>query len=100
MKTHLKNRMYGGIAACVIVAGMSASAAFTHGQMMSNGKMMSNNMMMMDTNHDGMVSSDEYMAHSKMTFDKMDTNHDGMLDKAEMEAGMNMMHDDGHMMKK
>jgi Ca2+-binding EF-hand superfamily protein len=41
----------------------------------------------LDTNHDGMVSRDEYRAQVAERFDRLDTNHDGFLDQAEMTAG-------------
>ena len=37
----------------------------------------------MDTNGDGAVSKDEYLAHAAATFAKLDKNGDGKLDKAD-----------------
>jgi Ca2+-binding EF-hand superfamily protein len=44
-------------------------------------------MKVMDLNDDGYVSEDEFVAASKVIFDKMDTNHDGTLTKEELKAG-------------
>jgi hypothetical protein len=41
----------------------------------------------LDTNHDGMISRDEYRAQVAERFDRLDTNHDGFLDQSEMTAG-------------
>jgi Ca2+-binding EF-hand superfamily protein len=46
---------------------------------------------MVDTNKDGVLSSEEHVAGAKMMFDKMDTDHDGFLTKSEMEAGHSKM---------
>jgi len=40
----------------------------------------------LDSNHDGMVSRDEYRAQVAVRFDRLDTNHDGFLDQSEMTA--------------
>jgi hypothetical protein len=37
-----------------------------------------------DTNHDGFISRDEYMAAQKKRFDEFDTNHDGKIDAKEI----------------
>ena len=39
-----------------------------------------------DTNHDGKISKDEWLAHSSAMFDKIDANHDGSLTKDEFKA--------------
>jgi len=44
-----------------------------------------------DTNGDGALSQEEYLAGSKAMFDKLDTNHDGYLSKEEVEAGHKAM---------
>jgi Ca2+-binding EF-hand superfamily protein len=46
---------------------------------------------MMDTNGDGKVSKDEFIAMTLRRFDMMDTNHDGQLTKAEREAAFAAM---------
>jgi Ca2+-binding EF-hand superfamily protein len=46
---------------------------------------------MMDTNGDGEVSKDEFIAMTLRRFDMMDTNHDGQLTKAEREAAFAAM---------
>jgi Ca2+-binding EF-hand superfamily protein len=47
---------------------------------------------MIDTNGDGVISTDEHIAGGKKMFDMMDTNKDGFLTKAELTAGHKMMH--------
>ncbi len=51
------------------------------------GAMRSRMIERLDTNHDGMISRDEYRAQVAERFDRLDTNHDGFLDQAEMTAG-------------
>jgi len=46
---------------------------------------------MFDTNNDGVLSEDEYIAGAKRSFDQLDTNHDGYLSKEEIEAGHKLM---------
>ncbi len=43
-------------------------------------------MMMMDTNNDGKVSKEEFMARHEAMFSKMDANGDGVVDADEMKA--------------
>lgn len=50
---------------------------------------MASMMKMMDTNHDGMVSKEEFMKHHEMMFDKMKKNKMGMVDMKDMPM-MNM----------
>ncbi len=40
-------------------------------------------MHMIDTNHDGMVSKDEWIAYQNKTFDALDKDHNGRLDEKE-----------------
>lgn len=40
----------------------------------------------LDTNHDGMISRDEFRAQAAERFERMDANHDGLLDQGEMAA--------------
>lgn len=40
----------------------------------------------LDTNHDGMISRDEFRAQTIERFDRIDMNHDGFLDQNEMTA--------------
>jgi Ca2+-binding EF-hand superfamily protein len=54
-------------------------------------EMMSEKMKMWDTNNDGSISQEEFMAASKTKFDELDTNHDGYLTKAELKAGHEKM---------
>ena len=48
-------------------------------------------MRMADTNHDGTVSKDEFMAAAATRFDSADTNHDGSLTPAERQAAHQAM---------
>ena len=50
------------------------------------GAMRSRMIERLDTNHDGMISRDEYRAQVAGRFDRLDTNHDGFLDQSEMTA--------------
>ena len=45
----------------------------------------------MEENHDGKITKEEYMKHSKdmAAWEKMDANKDGVLDEKEIEAGFN-----------
>ena len=63
-----------------------------HGGM---GRMML--MQMSDTNKDGAVSKDEFLAAHVKHFDMMDANHDGQLTKAERQAARQKMHAMGKM---
>lgn len=40
----------------------------------------------MDTDHNGAISKEEFMAHAKAQFDKMDTNGDGQITESERAA--------------
>lgn len=51
----------------------------------------------LDTNHDGMISRDEYRAEAAERFDRMDTNHDGFVDASERAAMRDRM---GGMMRR
>jgi hypothetical protein len=45
----------------------------------------------MDTNHDGFVSRDEFIAYQKKRFDEFDTNHDGRIDAKEIASSPPLM---------
>ncbi len=45
-----------------------------------------NDMWSADTNKDGVISKDEYVAHAQNKFDSIDTNKDGNLSKEEGDA--------------
>lgn len=43
-------------------------------------------MQKIDTNEDGYISRDEFVAHSESHFDKLDANADGVVDQDEFKA--------------
>ena len=45
----------------------------------------------MDTNHDGFVSREEFVAYQKKRFDEFDTNHDGKIDAKEIASSPPLM---------
>ena len=45
-----------------------------------------------DTNHDGVISKDEWKAHGDKLFNDLDANHDGKITKDEMKAHRDMEH--------
>jgi hypothetical protein len=45
----------------------------------------------MDTNHDGFVSRDEFIAYQKKRFDEFDTNHDGKINAKEIASSPPLM---------
>lgn len=45
----------------------------------------------LDTNHDGKVSRQEWLAAAQRRFDAMDTNHDGVLDRQELQQARSAM---------
>jgi len=44
-----------------------------------------------DTNHDGSISRDEFLAAEKKRFDEFDTNHDGKIDAKEIASSPPLM---------
>jgi len=44
-----------------------------------------------DTNHDGFISRDEFLASEKKRFDEFDTNHDGKIDAKEIASSPPLM---------
>lgn len=44
-----------------------------------------------DTNHDGFISRDEFLAAEKKRFDELDTNHDGKIDAKEIASSPPLM---------
>lgn len=44
-----------------------------------------------DTNHDGFISRDEFLAAEKKRFDEFDTNHDGKIDAKEIASSPPLM---------
>jgi Ca2+-binding EF-hand superfamily protein len=80
----------------ILALGLSqlAYADETNGK---QGEHMKHGMQDADTNKDGVISRDEFMAaHQAMAekmFDKLDTNHDGKIDQAERDAMKAKMHE-------
>ena len=73
---------------------MPGGAAGKHGGAMHGGGHGGMGMMMLkmaDTNKDGAVSRDEFVATHAKHFDMMDANHDGKLTKAERQAAHDKM---------
>ena len=73
---------------------MPGGAAGKHGGAMHGGGHGGMGMMMLkmaDTNKDGAVSRDEFVATHGKHFDMMDANHDGKLTKAERQAAHDKM---------
>ena len=71
----------------ILAAAMLASttSAFAMDDMKMGHPMdMASMMKMMDTNHDGMVSKEEFMKHHEMMFDKMKKNKMGMVEMKDM----------------
>ncbi len=92
-----------------LAAMCSATSVFAADKMMMDkdqmGMMVDKHMKMMDTNGDGMLSKDEYMAGMGKMFD--DNSHKGMMSKDDMMKmkmsqmkDMGMMKKDGMMMGK
>jgi opacity protein-like surface antigen len=46
-----------------------------------------------DTNHDGIVTKQEWLDHESKYFDSLDTNHDGKLTQDEIQAARQKSHD-------
>ena len=75
MRKRTLNTLLLGISAVLFSAGpLTASAATTGGALAQ-----------VDTNHDGMISEQEWMNAAKVRFDKLDTNHDGVLEPQELQ---------------
>jgi len=72
----------------VTAAEMTAAHKQMAGKKAEKGEMSSaEKIKKVDTNGDGVLTSDEHAAASRTMFDKMDTDHDGYLTKAELKAG-------------
>ncbi len=65
------------------------------GIMVADGHGKGNKMKRMDTNADGFVSKDEFIAHAHMKFAKKDKNGDGKLSEDELKKGCKQKHGKG-----
>ncbi len=79
------------VAAAALALGLSQLAYANHdGADGKHCERMKHDMMEADTNKDGVISKDEFMAahqaRANKMFDMMDTNHDGKIDQAERDA--------------
>lgn len=96
MKTLLSTLI--GVALATTATSGFAADDMKHGSGMGMGMGMGMDMKMMDTNHDGMISKEEFMRHHEAMWAKMKKNKNGMVDMKDMEK----MHGDmmkGDMMK-
>jgi EF-hand domain pair/EF hand len=72
----------------VTATEMAAAYQKTTGRKMDKGATSAAEIIkMIDSNRDGVLSSDEHAALAKAMFAGMDTNHDSYLSKAEVNAG-------------
>ena len=86
----MKKTLLMAATAALITAGGSAWAGHHEGDgehKRGHGGMMEK----MDTNEDGMISKDEFLAKHAAHFDKMDKDGDGNISKDEMSAAREQM---------
>lgn len=96
MKKYL---VYGLMAFCLIGQGAIAHAQDAPQPNDDRRAMMrermKEHMAEMDTNHDGKIEKNEFMANAAKHFDKLDTNHDGVISPEERKA-FHMAHKGWH----
>jgi Ca2+-binding EF-hand superfamily protein len=72
--------------AAVLLMGTIAGITSASGQKSSaNSSAAKLSLAALDTDHDGTVSKQEFLAYMEAQFDKADTDHDGTLDRSELE---------------
>lgn len=77
---------------CTLCAASLAQAAETDGsrrQMMQ--QRLQQHFQQMDSNGDGKISHDEFMANAERQFQRLDANHDGVIDQDELRNLRNLM---------
>jgi hypothetical protein len=85
----------GALALSMLVPAAAAFAGHhEHGEMGEDHK---SKAYKVDTNKDGMVSKDEFMAAHEKRFEKIDADSDGALSREELKASMKMRKE--HMMQ-
>lgn len=85
----MNKKLFPLISAAVVTAAVPAYANSRHHTAKSSSgddtnAWTSHYFTMVDTDHDGMITRDEFMSHARTKFDQMDTNHDGTISKDEM----------------
>jgi hypothetical protein len=88
---------YLALTSCFILGTTLAHADTDAHSGKMDGKMQEQMFKTMDTNTDGMVSSDEFNAYHAKKFKELDVNGNGQITLEEMKAGhKKMMSDGGH----
>jgi Ca2+-binding EF-hand superfamily protein len=79
LRSRLFNQMLFALSMCACVALSSAVLA-------ADDKAVAAELTAMDSNHDGKISADEYLAAAKDKFARMDADHNGQVTVAEMDG--------------
>lgn len=82
-------RKYIGLLTALFVVSASAAIAGDAAQPQGKGKKSWDPLRSMDTNNDGNVSKQEFMAASESRFNKLDANNDGTISKQERDMFAN-----------
>jgi hypothetical protein len=86
---------YLALTSCFILGTTLAHADTDARSGKMDGKMQEKMFKAMDTNTDGMVSTDEFNAYHAKKFKELDVNGNGQITLEEMKAGHKKMMDDG-----